>query len=1169
MMKVITFLLLAFCLQVSASVYAQQITIKEKNAPLQKVMQQIRKQSGYSFIFDTEYLKLAKPVNVDLKGKGIEESLRIIFENQPFEYEIKGKSIILSPKTVKDNGSTGARTIEITGKVVDKDNIPIPGVTIKVKGTSVTRITGPDGLFNIPLLSNSAALIFSFVGYETKEVSVNNNVNDLVVVLEQREAALQEVNVVSTGYQDIPKERATGSFTQIDNQLLNRRVSTNILDRLDGIASGLSFNKAASSTGLSPSNEKLGISIRGRVTIDEKVSADPLIVLDNFPYEGDINNINPNDVESITILKDAAAASIWGARSGNGVIVITTKKGRFNQPLKVDFNANLTVGAKPNLKYSRNYLASTDYIDVELYLYDQHFYDNNLANTTTYPVISPIVEILAKKTSGALSSVEAENLINNYRGIDVRDESKKYFTQNAIAQQYALGLRGGAEKSTYSLSFGYDQNRATNVGNSFGRLSANLTNTYVPIKNLELTGSIIYSQSNQDLGFVYTSLLPYNTLADENGNPMVVPYGFRSTYLLAAQALGFLDWGYRPLQELRSNDVTVKAKNTILRGAARYKFTSYLDVQVQYQYENESYVRRTYRDPESYEARNNINKYAQRSSTGIFTYPYPQGGILYLTNQSVGSNNFRAQINYQQEFSQRHFISAIGGAEIREVVRGSNGSTLFGYNDDTGTAVTNLNYNTFYPVNPSGLGTQQFPQRFEGITGTTNRFVSYYINGSYSYLNKYTFSASGRKDGANIFGVKTNDKITPLWSAGLAYEISKEPFYKFDLIPYLKIRATYGYNGNVYSGSAYLTATSGTSGLTGATTATVNNAPNPELRWEKIRNKNLAVDFASMRNRLSGTFEVYNKLGTDLIANAILEPSTGFTTYRGNAATVKTAGIDLTLNSFNTNGIVKWYTTFLYTFNKDKVISYDTKYTTSYLVNNSSNIADPARSGLYISEGNSLFGVYGYKWAGLDPANGDPQGYLNGEVSKNYTGIVTSNNTDNVVYYGSSRPTSFGALRNTFSYRGFSISANVTYKLNYFLRKRSIDLNYSRVLGLPNSDYYARWQQKGDELRTSVPSLVYPLDENRNTFYQNSEALIIKGDHVRLQDISLSYDFDRKRHKRLPFALLQIYGYINNIGILWRANKYGIDPDVSDYNFALYSTYTNPRTYALGLKANF
>jgi hypothetical protein len=221
--------------------------------------------------------------------------------------------------------------------------------------------------------------------------------------------------------------------------------------------------------------------------------------------------------------------------------------------------------------------------------------------------------------------------------------------------------------------------------------------------------------------------------------------------------------------------------------------------------------------------------------------------------------------------------------------------------------------------------------------------------------------------------------------------------------------------------------------------------------------------------------------------------------------------------------------------------------------------------GLIPVKGHSLFGIYSYKWGGLDGLTGDPQGYLNGKVSKDYLGIIQSTPLDSLVYHGSARPAFFGSFNNIFSWRQFAISVNIIFKMNYYFRKNAMSLNYTQLLTTGgNLDYSNRWQHPGDELYTSIPSPVYPNNNNRNDFYKGSSVLVEKADHIRLQDISISYAIDKSNSKKLPFLQLQLYVYANNIGILWKATKSGLDPDyITPYS------YPNPKSLSIGLRAGF
>ncbi len=1170
-MRLTTVLLIASLMQVSATGLAQKITLSEKNAPLLKVFKQIRIQSGYDFIFTTTTLKGSIPVNIKVENADFEDVLKKIFEGQPLEYTVGDKSVIIKQKKEKtfiENLVARFRNIDVSGRVVDDQGNALKGASVTIKGTNRAVITGDNGEFTLSNVDEKAVLVISYLGFEPKEIGAGKDLGFVNMVL--RTGKLNEVEVVSTGYQMIPKERATGSFVQLDNALVGRRVSTNILDRLDGITSGVLFNGTAVKTvnvyGSDPRNS--GINVRGQSTIYGFV--DPLIVVDNFPYEGEINNINPNDIESITVLKDAAAASIWGASAGNGVIVITTKRAKYNEKAKIELNTNITIGNKPDLKYDRNFLNSSDYIDVESYLFKQGYFDDDLSNTFSYPALSPAVSILSKPGS---TPAEIQNELDQLRQIDVRDDFSKYIYQKSINQQYSLGMRGGTKDLIYSLSAGMDNNRNNLVRNGFSRNTFNSLATYQAVKNLELTVGLNYSQNKTlqnntyeygnssgafDLGSYYRGLYPYAQFADKDGNALPIGKDYSAVYISSAKSQGFLDWAYRPLDELNMADNTIKVNDLLMRFSVKYKIIKPLNIEIQYQNEHQVVNGRNYQSQDTYYVRNLINQFAAYDPvTSSFDYVFPLGGIFTTQSYNTSSNNFRGQLNFDQAIG-RHTITAIAGAEIRERHTDGMDWATYGYDNDYGTGNSSLNFNTAYAINPSG--TNYLPGTPSSFNSVLYRYISYYANTAYTYNDKYTFTLSGRKDGSNIFGVNTNDKVTPLWSAGLGWNISKEGFYQLTWLPYLHLRTTYGFNGNVYSGSAYLRGSSNVGTITGARYIAISQAPNPDLRWEKVKNINLAIDFGTLGNRITGSIEHYRKDGQDLLQPTPLATQTGFKNYTANTASTTTMGTDLTLQSLNLKGKLKWNTTVLLSTLQDRITKYDVKPTSSSIRQN---------GGIVGIADKPLYSIFSYKWMGLDPANGDPQGYLNGKISKDYIGILNNYNPDSLVYNGSFRPTVYASLRNDFSFKGISLSFNLTYKFGYVFRRSSVNTNYTGVLAnYANADYSTRWQKPGDEQHTNVPSLVYPDDTNRSNFYTYSEALIESGDHIRLQDIRAAYDVPLKRwFSKTPFEKLEFYTYANNVGIIWRKNKYKIDPDA--YGWSVTHTLPNPFSISFGINAKF
>jgi TonB-linked SusC/RagA family outer membrane protein len=1043
---------------------------------------------------------------------------------------------------------------KITGTVYDaSDKHPLYGVTVKIKGTHTSVATDKEGRFDLPFSGTPILLELSSIGYKNQNTPLNN-LNDvpIKIFLEQEINQLKEV-IVSNGYQELPKERSTGSFTSLDNKLLNQQVGANILNRLESITSGLTFDRATNATG--------NILIRGLSTINGPKS--PLIVLDNFPYEGDVNNINPNDVESITILKDAAAASIWGTRAGNGVIVITTKKGRFNQPLSIDFNSNITLNAKPDLSYIKQ-MSSNDYINVEQMLFNNGYYDGQLSDPY-HQALSPVVELLSAQRNGAISVIQANTQLNALRNVDVRNDFNKYLYQQGVNQQYALNIRGGSAYNAWLLSGGYDKD-ISNLDADYNRINLRFQNTLNLFKKLQLTTALYYTQSKTtsgkpgygDITNNNGTLYPYTQLADANGNPLPFAKDYSLSYLSTLNNSPLLDWKYYPLTDYKHIINTTNVQDVVANVGLNYKVANWLSADVKYQYERQQSDGRGLQDQDSYYTRNLVNFYTQIDPiTGKVTNAIPKGSIFDLSNTLLQAHNLRGQLNFNKTWA-RNEVTAIAGGELRQINIGSNSNRLYGYNDNM-LGYGNVDYYNTYPTFISG-----YPLNIpngSGISDLTNRYVSLFGNAAYTYDQKYTLSGSIRRDASNLFGVHTNDKWKPLWSAGGSWNISNEPFYKLSFLPYLKLRATYGFSGNVNQSRTAVTTlrySSSASPYTQSSYANFSNYGNPDLRWETAGIINIGLDFNSQDSRISGSLEYYHKKGTDLFGRALIDITAGVgSTIVKNAADMRGDGFDVVLNTINLNGAIKWTSNFNISFYRDIVTKYDLPSATSvYLVTSNATISGVA--------GKPVYSIFAYKWAGLDPQTGDPRGYLNGSISKDYTAIESSDYST-LKYIGSALPTHFGSIGNTVSWRNFSITARVTYKLGYYFRSRTIQYSSLFDYGSGHSDFALRWQKPGDEKITNVPSLVYPTSAERDIFYSSSEAFVEKGDHVRLQYVTLGYELNKDNWKGNPFKSLQIYLNANNLGIIWRANKKGIDPDYYTSDTVLPPS----KNIAIGVKASF
>lgn len=1153
-MKRTTILLITItCLLLSVSGFAQQIlpsqqrliTISRNNVSLATIFSIIESKTVYRFIYDSTLLINARKVSLRVTKATIEEVAAILFTDQPFSYKFVNESVQLLPKNA---GIVHApATTNIKGKVTTKTGDPIPSASIIARSSHQETATDENGEFKLDNVLLRDSLTVSCVSYGTEVIKVTGN-RDLLITLELLAKELSEV--VATGYQKQKVERSTGSFSKVNNELLNYKVTTNVLDRLNGVASGVLFN-----TNIQPGNptNQASISIRGRSTIF--ANPEPLIILDNFPYTGNVNNINPNDIESITILKDAAAASIWGALAANGVIVINSKTGKYNQDIKLSINTNATVGDKPDLYYAP-VMSSSNYIDVERFLFDSAHYLGREADPQ-HPALTPAIEIMIQERDGLISPAKATTLLNTLRKLDLRRDWEKYFYRHSINQQYALNASGGGKYNQYYFSAGYDKNLSNGVGTQNDRITLTANNTYAWWKRkLEFTSGIIFSTSQvRNTGGNLSINYPYAQLADTNGQPIPINYGLRKTYIDTAGNGQLLDWNYRPLDELRlANNKTIVTDYRINAGL-KYTIIPGLSANILYQYNKGFSEMRNLHSRESYFTRNLINQYTQINGASVTT-AIPYGDILDRINNTYQAHNLRIQGDYTHTWNANQILNAFAGLEVRSFSNQYTGTRMYGYDPDRLTSIP-VNYAATFPLYSSSSAEERIPYLDKNST-LTDRYLSYFVNAAYTFRQRYIVSASARKDESNIFGVKTNQKGVPLWSAGLSWEISKEAFFgQAHWLPYLRLRLTHGYNGNVdRTVSAFTTATIQNQNSWGATSGEIINPPNPALRWEKVRMSNIGIDFSSLHNTISGSIEYYIRKAEDLIGNSPLDPTTGNSIFRGNTANMKGHGIDVTIQTLNINKKHwKWMSAFLFSYTKDEVTEYKVQLNAigSYL---NTDFLNPLK-------GKPVYSLYSLQWMGLDPLNGDPQGWLNNQISKDYGAIRNSADFNNLRYNGPVNPTFFGSVRNTIAWKQLQLSFNITWKAGYYFRKSSINYNDLFNAGAKgHPDFTQRWQKPGDENNTNVPSMQYPNNNLRDLFYQFSSILVEKGDHIRLQDIRLTYNCSQQLLQRLPIQGLQFYVYANNIGILWRANRQHIDPDYV-------SGFPAPRTIAVGIKIDF
>ncbi|ACU04556.1 SusC/RagA family TonB-linked outer membrane protein [Pedobacter heparinus] len=974
----------------------------------------------------------------------------------------------------------------------------------------------------------------------------------LVVRMIQQVKQLDQVEI-STGYQKVKPNETNGTVSVIDSRMLNARTGTNILDRLLGQSSGLLLNTGKSNA--NPQN-KTGISIRGLGTINGPL--DPLIVLDGFIYEGDINNINPFDIESVSILKDASATSIWGARAGNGVIVLSSKKARLNQSLNISFSANATVRSMVDLK-SLKQGATTDVLDVERFLFDKGYFDARISNG--YASLSPAVELFLAQRNGKISAAQLETGLDVLRSTDIQQDWQKEFYTNALTQQYAVNLRLGTSKNTQSVTAGFDRGYDESYAGS-KKYNLRYAQETLLTPRLSFSTSISLTFATGSSGRpTYGSLLiagrqGYAPLRDAAGNPLSWAREFRSAYTDTAGAGKLQDWNYYPTEEYKHAITSFDRQEILGSASMRYKVLDFLNVEASYQRQKQNLSILNNSDGESFASRNLVNSFSQfNRTTGVMKYIVPKGGSLRTDRQEVTSSTARLQVNLDKNIG----VSSIGflaGAEVREAQSIGSGDILYGYLNDP-LVYQMVDFAGSYPNFITG-NALAIPGG-SGLSSTQNRFISFYGNGSYTYRGKYRISSSIRRDGSNVFGANTNDKWKPLWSVGLGWSLSQESFYNITWLPQLRLSLTYGKSGNVdLSKTAYATGTMGSNSASTLPFVRISRINNPDLRWEQLSQVNLKVDFSLKNDRLMGSIALYRKHGSDLYGSYLYDYTTwgASAELTRNVADMEGKGVDAELHSRNILGSsFKWSTDLYFSMNKSKTVKY-------YSTNNSLSALLGGGNTITPVVGLPLYSISGYKWGGLDGA-GNPRGYLKGNLSTDYSAIAAEGRLSaaNIEYIGPASPTCFGSLINSFSYHNFTLAFNISYRLGYFVKKRSFSSSDITGSGVLHPDYYLRWQRPGDEANTTVPSFLYPLNSLRDNFYSNASVNVIPADNIRIDYVNIGYHISAEKW-RIPFRTLDLFFNAANVGLLWKANNFGLDPDYMDQ-------IPQTKGYTIGIRGSF
>ncbi|MBW8684788.1 SusC/RagA family TonB-linked outer membrane protein [Chitinophaga rhizophila] len=1049
-----------------------------------------------------------------------------------------------------DGEQTNDRTIR--GIVTDENDAPITSATVRVPGSNLMVLTNAQGEYAITVPLTTRSLQISCIAYETKDLQLSRT-TWYDVKLKDKTGYLKPVEVVSTGYVNLPKERATGSFGVVTAKELEKIPTANVLQRLEGQVPGLQMQitsgdnsfvydnvtPAIGSNTRTIGRNDYGVNIRGTTTI--KSEQMPLIVIDGFPTEMDLKNMNPNDIEQITFLRDAAAASIWGSRAANGVIVITTKKGRMRMPA-VNFSVGLSTQAKPSINYLP-LINSTQVLAYEKELVDKGVINASMYNPYTAGIkyyVSEGVDLAYQLRAGRITQAQYDARAAQLGAMNNYGQVEDYLLQSATSQNYNLSVSGGSDVHTYFVSGSYSKENPSAVGSSGERITLTANQELKVIKkitlSLSLKGSFFnYKQNGRGASVLLggmNTFMPYNTIVDANGNPSRYYHNIGQHYADSLTNLGYKDWSYNFFDELTQQNNTSTDNNysgNLSLNIPIYKGLTFIG---SYAIERVNFKNEFLYGVNSFYTRNLYNL-GTVVENGRLVKNVPDGAIFNNNYSMQNNHSIRAQLAFNRGFGGIHELNALAGTETRETNASVSAFRLYGYNPETGVA-QDVNYAGFYNTINGGGGFGQGPSQ----TDRRNRFLSYFANAAYTLMGRYTLSGSVRYDDYNNFGLDRKYRARPFWSAGASWNITREEFMKSQpWITNLTLRATYGVNGNINRELRPFTNISlgASDWQTTLPYASITAFANPALRWESTYVTNIGIDYSLFNGRLSGMFEVYDKQGRDIIYELEVNP-----TYLGNSNTQQRNGVSMSNRGIDMaiNGAIidsknfGWNMGVNFSYNTSKVT--DNRFLpTSSLFSSLSNT---------VLNGYPADGVWVFRNAGLSNT-GLTQIY--DEKGQKLLPYQNLSNVDALKFAGRRGAPYYGSFNNTVRYKSWSLFALITYNFgSIFLKPAVSDYPSTRRFYYNLSkDIADRWQQPGDEEKTIVPAVGSPYSGLSAFRYAFSDANLESGDYIRFREVSVAYQLPEAIVGKVFAKSIRVSGIVRNLGLLWTKNKLGIDPD--------------------------
>ncbi|MDQ8053024.1 MAG: SusC/RagA family TonB-linked outer membrane protein [Pedobacter sp.] len=1149
-----------------ASADAQQGNWKPER--LENYLKKIEQAYKVSFVYDADEISKAMILEVPEKPSNIQESLAPL-KQKNINYRLVGNQVILKVAAPVEQAR---KDVVVRGTVKDKkDGKAIPGVSIFVKGASNVVSTNEQGEYQISA-KEDGILVFRYLGYKTVEASVNNRTR-IDVEMEEDASQLKEVNIVSTGYQNIQKKLFTGAATSIKGSDVKQDGAIDISRMLEGKVAGVTVQNVSGTFGTAPK-----IRVRGATSISGENK--PLWVVDGVVLEDIVNisndqlssgdattligssvaGINADDIESFNILKDASATALYGARAMNGVVVITTKKGKAGNTT-INYSGNYSTFLKPTYD-SYNIMNSADQMSLYAEVYRKGGLSPNIVNGMNGGVWAKLYQQINTydATSGAFGVVNTPEgrtaFLQKYA--QANTDWFDILFRNSFVQEHSLSISSGSEKSQHYFSLGYYNDNGWTIADQAKRYTMNLRGNYTISPKISAgilaTGAFRQQRAPGTLGRtsnvvegVYTRDFDVNPFSyalnssrtmrayDDNGNleyftrnyaPFNIINESENNYIdldmLDMKLQGEFNYKFLPNFEFKSVGAMRYVKTT-----REHKITEYSNMATAYRYGPNSTLRNAniylYDDPDHPEI---IDKESV----------LPQGGFYNRNDDYLLNFNVRNQIDWKKDFG-KHALSAFIGQEIKFANRQNSYNNGYGYQyDKGGTPFTDYRIiKMLLEGNYNYYGMDQF----------YDRYAAFFLNGSYSYNSKYIVNGTFRYDGSNRMGATSTARWLPTWTVSAAWNIDEEDFIKnMPKISMLKLRAGYGLTASTGS------ATNSSIVLTNSTTLrprlsetepriVLSGLENSELTWEKQYEANIGLDMGLLQNRLTASIDYYNRRGFDLIGSIRTSGIGGESTKSANYADMKSHGFEVQLSGMPVKTTdFSWRSTINFGYNKNTITNLKSK---------------PRIYDLIIPEGGSkeggaFRGLYSIDFKKLNGL-GVPT-FVNEDGVVSNTVYVQSTVTDYLKYEGPVDPPYTGGFTNTFTYKAFSLTAHISYQAGNKIRLNNVySANYDDTDAMPR-EFLDRWTLPLDENYTNSPSIAdYLLKKSLSgsypyTAYNYSSERVADGSFVRLKQISLMYNVPVKMTKSIGLNSLSFKLNANNVWLIYADKKLkGQDPE--------------------------